>query len=221
MSYANGRLPDSALKSIPGGRLADYDGCRAAGAWNAGPAKAGLAPLGDASSYRTYAVQEYFYDLYLHHGGNLAARPGTSNHGWAKAVDLAAQWMREWIIDHGHKYGWYWGEATSEWWHVTFNPEWWTGKPEFKALHYGVKNNPARVKRLHKLLRHAGGVLAKRSGKRRRRFRYWRGPWHTKFGKGTERAVKRFQEDHGLKKDGWVGERTWEKLVHIGRIDAD
>lgn len=213
MSYANGRLPDSALAEIPGGRLAN-DG--AAASWNAGPAKAGLRPLGPNSSYRTYEKQVEFYNLY---GAGRAAYPGTSNHGWGHAVDLAdgGRWMREWIIEHGHQFGWYWGEVTSEPWHCTFNPEWWTGKPEFKTLRYGVKNNPSRVRRLQKLLRHAGGVLPKRKP-----HRYWpRGlPYTGRFGRITERRVKRFQRDHDLKPDGVVGEKTWSTLRRIGRKDA-
>ncbi|OPJ64136.1 glucosaminidase domain-containing protein [Clostridium oryzae] len=33
-----------------------------------------------------------------------------------------------------------------------------------------------------------------------------------KFGKGTRRAVKKFQKKNGLKADGIVGEKTWNKL---------
>lgn len=32
------------------------------------------------------------------------------------------------------------------------------------------------------------------------------------FGSATERAVKQFQQDHGLKADGVIGPLTWEKL---------
>lgn len=211
MAYENGKLPDSALAPIPGGRLAN-DG--AAASWNAGPAKAGLKPLGPNSSYRPYSVQQYYYSLYLAGTGNLAAYPGTSNHGWGHAVDLALLWMREWIIDHGHAYGWYWGEAASEWWHVTYDGSW-AGKAVWKPLRKGSRG--PRVVRLHKLLRHAGGVLHKYLP-----FRYWGEGWpySRKFGWRTRRRVKRFQKDHGLVRDGVVGERTWHKLVEIGRKDV-
>lgn len=113
---SNGRLPASSLAAIPGGRLSR----EAAGAWNAGPARAGLRPSGPRASYRTYAEQVYFWNLYLSGRGNLAARPGSSNHGLGKAVDLLAQWMRAWMNAHGARYGWRKVEAYNEWWHVNF-----------------------------------------------------------------------------------------------------
>lgn len=208
----NGRLTAAELSPIPNGQLSND----AAAAWNAGPAKAGLSPLGPDSSYRSYERQQFYYSLYLSGRGNLAAFPGTSNHGWGHAIDLRdPSWMREWIIEHGHKYGWYWGEASSESWHVTFNPAWWTGKPEFKALRHGAHNNPARVKQLHKLLRHAGGLLP-----HPKPHRYWRGRYTTRFDRKTVRRVKRFQRDHGLRADGICGEKTWKKLRTLGRRDA-
>jgi hypothetical protein len=74
MAGLNGNLPPSMLKPIPSGRLSN----EAAAAWNAGPARAGLKPLGPNSSYRSYAMQEYYWNLYVSGKGNLAARPGSS-----------------------------------------------------------------------------------------------------------------------------------------------
>jgi D-alanyl-D-alanine carboxypeptidase len=76
--------------------------------------------LGPNSGYRSYAMQVYYWNLYVSGRGNLAARPGTSNHGWGKAVDLAEPWMRTWINRHGARYGWRKIEAASEWWHVNY-----------------------------------------------------------------------------------------------------
>ncbi len=42
------------------------------------------------SGYRTYAEQVVLYEKYLHHNGNLAAKPGTSNHGRGAAADVSA-----------------------------------------------------------------------------------------------------------------------------------
>lgn len=118
----NGRFADSDLAAIPGGRLAQ----EAAANWIAlreeGGTKLGIwiSPLGDRSSYRTYAEQEHFWAVYKA-GGNLAARPGTSNHGWGNAVDLASPpTMRRVVDGFGAPYGWHWGEAPSESWHVTY-----------------------------------------------------------------------------------------------------
>lgn len=40
------------------------------------------------SSYRTFEEQSYLYSQYLHHSGNLAAKPGTSRHEKGNALDL-------------------------------------------------------------------------------------------------------------------------------------
>lgn len=210
MSYPNGKFPDSALLAIPGGRLARGG---AAESWNAGPAKAGLRPLGDNSSYRLYSVQVYYWNLYQSGRGNLAAYPGTSNHGWGTAVDLAAMWMRAWIDAHGAQYHWAKIEAMSEWWHVNYTGGW-DGPMGFVSLKRGMKG--PRVKMLQKMLRHAGGVLP-----HPKPHRYW--PWDHftgYFGWLTRRRVKRFQGDHHLKQDGVVGPRTWHKLRELAKQKA-
>ena len=123
MSHSNGQLPDSALVEIPGGRLEKVaaanwlalrrDGGRELGIW--------ISPLGPSSSYRPLKEQQRFWALYQSGRGNLAARPGQSNHGWGKAVDLAAPPTMRRVIDRfGARYGWRWGEARSEPWHVTY-----------------------------------------------------------------------------------------------------
>src|SRR5688500_10749736 len=79
----NGKIPDSELAEIPGGRLTK----EAAANWLAMRQKGGqelgvwIAPIGPRGSYRTYDEQVYFWQLYQSGKGNLAARPGTSNHG--------------------------------------------------------------------------------------------------------------------------------------------
>jgi hypothetical protein len=52
--------------------------------------------------------------------GTPVAYPGTSNHGWGRAVDISGANTQKWIKDNGYKYGWCWGEVTSEPWHFTF-----------------------------------------------------------------------------------------------------
>jgi len=58
----------------------------------------------------------------------MAAVPGTSNHGWGCAVDVAlggygnaatsvAFPFLSWAIEHAHQYGWSW-EVQSEPWHL-------------------------------------------------------------------------------------------------------
>ena len=127
---ANGRLPDSMLASIAQGQLrADC-----AAAWNTMNLEARrlgveLLPTGSKSSYRSYAQQVELYALYRSGRGNLAAVPGTSNHGWGTAVDVATREMRA-MVDHiGAKYGWskQWSDAQSEWWHILYQTGHWSG----------------------------------------------------------------------------------------------
>lgn len=53
-------------------------------------------------------------------GKTPVAYPGTSNHGWGRAVDLFNKEAQKWIKDNGYKYGWCWGEVKSEAWHFTY-----------------------------------------------------------------------------------------------------
>ena len=127
--YANGRLPDKALQQIPGGRLRRgevaeswiamryYIG-RKTGVW--------LRPTGPWSSYRPYAKQQAFYADYVNGKGPLAAVPGTSNHGWGRAVDIPTPSMQAAVRQYGHLFGWgiaggrLASDAPSEAWHCTF-----------------------------------------------------------------------------------------------------
>ena len=77
-------------------------------------------PGGPNCSYRDYDSQVYYWNLYQSGQGNVAAYPGTSNHGWGKAVDVATTNGVSTVKAIGGKYGWKWGEAPHEWWHVTY-----------------------------------------------------------------------------------------------------
>lgn len=58
-------------------------------------------------AYRTLERQRYFWRLYLA-GGNLAASPGTSNHGWGTAIDVDRRYAEAlpWMRLHADEYGW-------------------------------------------------------------------------------------------------------------------
>ncbi len=190
---ANGKLKASELADIPGGQLRKD----AAAAWNApgGPADAGLRPTGLRSSYRLYADQDYFWN----HQPPLAAYPGTSNHGWGIAVDLAEPWMRHWIDAHGAPYGWKKTEALSEWWHVN-----WVGGvsfPSFEPLRHGDRGK--RVARLSKRLRYIHPQGSKQG--------YLPRPFF-KFKDRMVQGVKAFQKDQGMKADGVIGPRTAARI---------
>jgi hypothetical protein len=127
----NGRLPASDLAPIKGGHLRKD----AAAAFNAMNEEARrvcgieLRPTGSQSSYRDLAGQQHFWNLYQSGRGALAARPGTSNHGWGLAVDLATQQMRSCVDRIGDKYGWSkrTSDAPSEWWHLRWREGSWHG----------------------------------------------------------------------------------------------
>jgi hypothetical protein len=208
----NGRIPDSELVSIrPYGRLRED----AARGWEApgGPADAGLEPTGpELSTYRDLAGQEHTWYLYQH-GGNLAAYPGTSEHGCGRAVDLKAMWMRQWIDEHGARYGWKKIEAWSEWWHVNF-----VGgvklPPIFKSLRKG-----SRGRRVRKYSRRLAYIRRSKHDRHERladRDHYLRKPRRV-FNTGMKRAVILFQRDHGLSADGVIGPKTAAVITAVFR----
>lgn len=122
-NYQNGKLPASALAPIAQGNLKK----EAAAGWNAMNVEARkrglqIVPTGSKSSYRTYEQQVELYNAYLNGTGNLAAKPGTSNHGWGDAVDVATTQMRSMIDQIGAQFGFSksWSDAPSEWWHICY-----------------------------------------------------------------------------------------------------
>lgn len=205
MAYLNGRLPSIALGDIYQGRLRKD----AAKAWNAMNAEAHakygvyLRPTGSMSSYRTLAQQYYLWDHVAHpHDTNWVARPGTSNHGWGLAVDLATPQMRNIVDKIGAQYGWAkrWSDAPGEWWHI----KWKAGTyPAIKnsdtlpVLRRG-QTGPSVIK-LKKLLYDRG-------------LRGFGSRYNPFFSEATQGAVKRFQSKHHLKADGVVGVATWKAL---------
>jgi peptidoglycan hydrolase-like protein with peptidoglycan-binding domain len=204
---SNGALAQSELTAIAGGQLQH----EAAEGWKApgGPEAAGLLPGGPNSSYRLkspasrYGTQEYFWN----HQPPLAAYPGTSNHGWGLAIDLAAEWMRGWIDDHGRKFGWAKTEAFSEWWHVNFLVGSGPFRPAFDPLSKGDRGKRVRfyTKRLAFIHEPNGKAYLKRGkGRPGRRFR-----------DDVVTAVKAFQRDHNLDPDGVIGEDTAHKIGEI------
>jgi hypothetical protein len=136
----NGRLPDSELSDVPGGRLRTD----AAGAWLAMRTYIGnnrgvwICPTSVRTAYRPFADQEYFWSLYRSGRGALAARPGTSNHGWGIAVDLPSPAMQAAVRDCGHEFGWgirggrLSSDAPSEAWHCTYHPGTYAAATKYK-----------------------------------------------------------------------------------------
>jgi hypothetical protein len=198
---SNGRLAASELAPIPGGELRKD----AAAAWNApgGPADAGLRPGGPISSYRTYAEQEETWAIYQA-GGNLAAVPGTSNHGWGLVVDIPNSWEQEWMREHGPKFGWEKTEAFSEPWHFTYVPGVFTAPPAFKTLRKGSRGK--RVvhysRRLAYIRRTKGGTP-------------YLNRWFWKMKLPMVDGVRDFQRAYKLKVDGQIGPKTGAKIDDV------
>jgi D-alanyl-D-alanine dipeptidase len=135
---SNGFIPRSQLEPITRAANGEQaylraDAARAFKAMNAESERRFGVTLRVASArtaYRPYRDQLYFWNLYVSGRGNLAARPGTSNHGWGIAVDISTGRMRQIIDQIGAKYGWAkrWSDAPSEWWHIRYRPGVWKGQ---------------------------------------------------------------------------------------------
>lgn len=74
--------------------------------------------------WRSYDEQVRLYNLFMSGQGNVAARPGTSNHGAGNAVDMDGHGGRgsarfNWLLQNAPRYGWSWetGRASGEDWH--------------------------------------------------------------------------------------------------------
>jgi len=73
------------------------------------------------SAFRTIKRQQYLYNCYIHrscNGGNLAAYPGTSNHGYGLAVDINQEspGVYSWLKAHADGYSFI-RTVESETWH--------------------------------------------------------------------------------------------------------
>jgi D-alanyl-D-alanine carboxypeptidase len=124
----NGQLPAAVLAPVGQGLFLDRDAAESFLAMRAHVlAKTGHTITLNAA-YRTLGKQQALYNGYIHHlpGFNLAAVPGTSNHGWGLAIDLHFG-DRPYIDRYGAAFGWskQWSDAPSENWHIRFNADVW------------------------------------------------------------------------------------------------
>lgn len=210
---SNGKLPSSSLSRIYHPSKEVYLSKEAAAGWNTlrlvckKYLKVDIYPLGSDSAYRSYERQVYYWNLYQSGQGNLAARPGTSNHGWGNAIDLASIPMRGVVDRLGKNYGWRKVEAPSEWWHVNYVGGFNRPNPgtsvDYPVARRGSGGRGQRwfVKRLQKRLsKH--GFTVKVDGD---------------YGRSTGVKVREFQKSRNLRPDGVVGEKTWKRLLQKPR----
>lgn len=134
--YANGRIPLSALAQIPWRpdlRLRP-DAASALEWLNAAFRKSFPYNFPLTETYRDYAGQVEQRNIWCGRGKcGYAAVPGTSNHGWALAMDVGIgqyAWdnhVYQWLKAHAPSFGWVhpsWAEpngSTPEAWHWEFN----------------------------------------------------------------------------------------------------
>jgi LAS superfamily LD-carboxypeptidase LdcB len=122
-AYGNGKIPATALEQVGGTRHKLWaPAAESLTRMMADAQKAGVH-IGITDSYRPYAEQA---DLARRKGlysqGGLAAKPGTSEHGWGMAADLdlnakALSWMKQ----HGADYGFV-NNVSRESWHWAYKP---------------------------------------------------------------------------------------------------
>lgn len=111
--FQNGRIPREHLSPVEGGtHLLESKAARAYRRMKKAAAANGVE-IHLTDSYRSYSEQK---DL-KRRKPQLAATPGTSIHGWGRAIDVGdstsrvnTREAREWIQENGEKYGWVWPE---------------------------------------------------------------------------------------------------------------
>jgi hypothetical protein len=204
MTFPNGNAPSSALSPIPGSNAGLLkSAARAYKAMHFASVNRLGVPLTiiDGSvgrCYRSFARQVLAKQIF----GSDAATPGTSNHGWALAVDLPLQAQRAAIDRIGRQFGWAkeWSDASWEWWHLKYRAGVWAPRPD--PLRKLGKRQRAAAERLlyHRRERKREGHTG--HGKRWRRQNRWVTFWRER--------VERFHR----RADG-------ERKAVLGRVLAD
>ena len=220
-----GKLPESLLRSIPGGGKLHW---LAADAWNAMVAKAKaegleLKPTSSGDLYRTYEnqlagfKQRYVLEpvvgtstksfegktWYLKKGMAMLATPGKSNHNLGIAVDVSSAGEPKrlnWLIANVKDFGFSWEVVPSEPWHLRLvtgdNPT-----PAVIAFTGGsapvVNLNTTPPIHDHKALQEA----LKAKG-------FYKGNIDGQMNQGTTEAIKAFKTANGLNADSVVGPKV-------------
>jgi hypothetical protein len=177
-THKNGRIPSNDLAEIvPHDFDKDLQGpavMQPEAAWNyqrmREAAKAAGVTLEISYSYRTYEKQVEKDQLYKSGVGNLAATPGTSNHGWGTALDLSIPKYPEansdpqfkWLKSNALRFGFHNNDSASEPWHWDYEGghpiEEDEMTPEEKAEFDAMKKTVAQHERLIEALREGLGT---------------------------------------------------------------
>lgn len=152
--YSNGQIPLSQLTAVSGHYFRS-DAAQSMVAMRAAYQAALGKTLVINDGYRDLAGQQQAWYEYQYQGGNLAAYPGTSNHGWATAVDFGGEvytgsWTQghRWLQANAAAYGWWWAGKNFgqiEYWHWEFDGAY-TGTPTTdQSAIYRRNNNMASL----------------------------------------------------------------------------
>ena len=248
----NGDLPEGLLRSVGKGGLLHVNAARAFEALRADAEMHGFALTYTwGGTYRTLQSQislfERRYDKEFVEGRNVktgsrtwngvkywkrsgvaaAATPGTSNHGWGLAIDMALDSDRSdgldpddavyigpalnYLFINAERFGFSW-ELQSEPWHLRYvkGDEIPQAVRDFEK---GVKPEPPKPQQTSKPVLRLGstgdGVTLLQSALRARGFTI---AVDGHFGPQTDRTVRAFQSRSGLTVDGLVGDKTWSAL---------
>lgn len=122
--YVNGVPRRITLSGIPNGKQLRSDAAAAYNRMYAAARAAGVT-LTPVSGFRTMAQQQYLYNLYISGKGNLAARPGYSNHQGGIAVDITvgstSSSTYRWLANNASRFG-FKRTVPSEPWHWEYRP---------------------------------------------------------------------------------------------------
>jgi len=122
-AYVQGRPSTITVYPVGNGQYMRADAARNFKAMQAAAARAGIN-LSATSGFRTMAQQQELYRKYLNGTGNLAAKPGYSNHQSGISMDIggvggyntrAYNWLRNNAANYGFK-----NDVRGEYWHWTF-----------------------------------------------------------------------------------------------------
>jgi len=121
--YGNGKIPANALEQVGNTNHKLWAPAAESLTRMVSDAKAQGVTIGITDSYRSFDEQvDVARRKGLYSQGGLAAKPGTSEHGWGMATDLdlnakATSWMKQ----HGADYGFV-NNVSREPWHWAYKP---------------------------------------------------------------------------------------------------
>lgn len=123
--YINGRAVSITVSSVGNGKYMRTDAANAFNRMKADAARAGIN-LSVVSGFRTMAEQQHLYNLYISGRGNLAARPGYSNHQGGVSADISVPGgygssTYRWLANNARRYGFV-NDVGGEPWHWTYKP---------------------------------------------------------------------------------------------------